>query len=147
MSTPADFRPTVDDMGAIMRARTASGGEELGTFTTETQPTAAEVETAIDRASGLVSPRLGSVRDDLIELARSIVALRAAMLVETSYFPEEAAPDQSAYAAYREQYHDALADYDAAVGEDVGDGNARIASVPQGFLAAWQAANPGVIPT
>lgn len=139
---PADFTPTLADLGAMMRARTRdASGVELGTFTADTRPTAAEATVAITRALGLVAPRLGTVPSSLYELAKGIVALRAAMLVETSYVPEETGPDTSAYAAYREQYRDALADYESAPRDAAADrASSRTASVPMGFLAAWERA-------
>lgn len=127
---PADYRPTLADLGGVMRARTRdSDGNELGTFTADTSPTDDEADGVITTALALVAARLGQVPDALGDLARSLVVLRAAMLVETSYVPEETSTDTSAYAAYREQYRDALADYDAATDRDVGEAQVRLASV------------------
>lgn len=127
---PADYKPSVDDLGAIMRARTRdSAGEELGTFTVDTRPTAAEAGIVIDLALELVAARLGTVPERLAGTATGIVTLRAAMLAETSYAPEQSGDEQTAYGAYREQYRDALADYDAAIDRDVGETRSGIASV------------------
>jgi hypothetical protein len=134
---PAAYRPTLADLGGIMRARTRNGsGDELGTFTEDTRPTAEEAEGLIDRALGLVSPRLGDVPESATNLAPSIVALRAAMFVETSYYPEETSGEGNAYASYREQYRDALADYDDAVGRNVGEAKTVVASVPVSTIVA-----------
>ena len=129
---PADYRPTVADLAAIMQARTydGNGDDQTGSFTADTRPTQEQAETVIGLALGFVSGRLGTVPDSLGEMATSIVALRAAMLVETSYFPNETGGEDSAYAAYRDQYRDALVDYDAAVDRNVGETqSARVASV------------------
>src|SRR3954447_5850829 len=136
----SDLRPALDELGAIMRARTRDQhGNELGTFTDETRPTADEVDLALDQALALVAPRLGQVSESLLGMARALVALRAAVLVETSYVPEEADTSEgSAYASYREQYRDALADYDATAGKDVGPTRTRVASVGMSFLALPQ---------
>jgi hypothetical protein len=128
----ADLRPTLADLASIMQSRVynGTGEDEVGTFTYETRPTAEQAETIIDRALGLVTGRVGSVPASLREMVRSIVALRAAMLVETSYFPNETGSEDSAYAAYRDQYRDALADYDEAVNRNVGEtGSSRVWSV------------------
>lgn len=113
---PSGYRPALADLGAIMRARTKDNDQvELGTFTADTRPTGVEADLMIDQASALVATRLGSVPRRLGDLARAIVALRAAMYVEVSYYPEDTDTDQSAYARYREQYNDAIAAYDAAL--------------------------------
>jgi hypothetical protein len=123
-------RPSLATMGSLMRARTKDfDGNELGTFTENTRPTDGQVQSAIDTALSLVGARLGNVPDRLEDLARSVVALRAAMIVETSYFPEETGAEDSAFASYRDQYREALTDYDAAIDRDVGDVQVKAASV------------------
>lgn len=130
-----DFKPNVAQVGAIMRARTVdSNGAELGTFTDDTRPTADDVSGVIDTAYDLVSARLGSVPDRLEALARAVVTLRAAMLLETGYFPEDSTPDGSAFASYRDQYRDALADFDSAARSDDGASATRVASVAMGTI-------------
>lgn len=120
--------PTVAEVGTLMRARTRdSMGNELGTFTTDTRPTATEVTEMIDSASELVEGRLGDVPERLEPIVTTIIALRAAMAIELSYFPEEVGDDQSAYARYREQFQDALADYQTSIESDRGvDASKRI---------------------
>jgi hypothetical protein len=152
---PADYRPTLADLGAIMSARTVDGdGNHLGTFSADTIPTDVQATAAIDRALGLVAPRLGAVPADadgmFAEMARSIVALRAAMFVETSYIAEETSPDSS-FASYRDQYRDALTDYDVAVERNVGEGttSTHVASVraQSALVAAERDPAPWVDPT
>lgn len=109
------YRPALSDLGAIMRARTRTDSSvELGTFTTDTRPTAIEADAMISQALDVVSTQLGNVPRRLAGLASALVALRAAMYVETSFYPEDTNSDQSAYQRYREMYDDALASYTTA---------------------------------
>lgn len=103
---PSDYRPTVDQVAAMLRARTTVGmSGEVGTFTDETRPTAAQVEALIDSASGEVSALVGETIPQVMWPAvRTLVARRAAMHVETSYFPEQVPTDRSPYGALRETY-------------------------------------------
>lgn len=135
MVDPADYRPTVADLGALLRSRTLDDeGNELGTFTAATRPTADQAEDFITRSLALVTPRLGVVPDRLADMAGAIVALRAGMMVERSLFTQEATPDQSAYQTLRDEYRDALADYDSALGEATPVTRAKAASVSQSYL-------------
>jgi hypothetical protein len=146
-----DYTPTADDLARIMRDRTYVDSVELGVFRDPdpandvegTNPTATQAEGVIQDALDLVAPRLGDVPTTLYGLARGVVRLRAAMLVESGLFSRDSdGPDTGAFASYRDQYRDALADYDEAKKAHAGPTAIRVASVPQGFLAAWRAANP-----
>lgn len=116
---PPPYRPSVDDVAAELRTRTRgpdtydSDGTE-GTFTDETRPTAVQVDELIDRALALLAPRLGTVPTSLHETAKAIVCLRAAMLVERSYFPEDVEEDRGVYTSIRDELSEALAAYDQA---------------------------------
>jgi hypothetical protein len=107
---PDPLRPSVDDVAALLRARTKdTEGREVGTFTDETRPTADQVETHIDAALGLVSVRLPLTVGDIYQSAvRSLVAYRAALRIEKSYFPEQIRSDRSPYQELREEYLDDL---------------------------------------
>lgn len=120
---PSGYRPTLAQLGAIMRARTKDDdGIEQGTFTANTRPTASEAEALIDQALDVLSTRLGAVPRRLVGLARSLTALETAVYVELSYFPEETTQDQSAYERYREQFDGVFASYQAALeGGAIGD--------------------------
>lgn len=122
MSVPApdpDPRlPTVDDVAAIIRARTQdSHDDEIGTFNDDTRPTGVEVEKLIDNAAGVVYSRLGDMSDemlvcptadDLQDQARYMVSMLAAMLVELSYFPEQIEANRSAFEHYKELWDDQM---------------------------------------
>lgn len=100
--------PTVDDIGALLRARTQDvNDEELGTFTTDTRPTDTEVERIIKQAASVVYGATGdlsgltcSSADDIKEGALYNVTLLACCLVELSYFPEQVRSDRSAFQGY-----------------------------------------------
>jgi hypothetical protein len=128
MSTPDPLRPAVEDVAALLRARTKDAeGREVGTFNDETRPTDVEVEIHIDAAIGLVSVRFPPTLDVRWQPAfRSLVAYRAALRVEKSYFPEQIRTDRSPYDELRQEYLDDLEALSAAVagsGEDAGYGN------------------------
>lgn len=107
----SDYRPTVDQIGALLRARTKVGMTEPGTFTDETRPTGDQVELLIDQAVADVAMRVGvTIPDELNNSGRHVVALRAAQLVELSFFPEqqEGAGGVSPYQTLRLSYEEAL---------------------------------------
>lgn len=114
--TPFDsivaFLPDPSDVGALLRSRTFdSSSAEVGTFTTQTRPTIGEVQTFINQAGNEVGARLGQeIEDDgLRAYARELVALRAAMAVELSYFPEQTSGEQSAFDNLEKLYETGIA--------------------------------------
>jgi hypothetical protein len=137
----SEFTPSVTDVGALARARTVDAqGRELGTFTPDTRPTASEVGTMISEAVNEASVVIGNTipdapgdptavgydKDALRKAALRIVALRAAALVELSYFPEQVARGASPYAQYQESFNQGLARLQNAIeaaegGEQPGD--------------------------
>jgi hypothetical protein len=106
-SLAGGLRPTIVDVAAKLRARTKTvGGDEIGTFNQNTRPTDDEVEAlineALDEVLGKIkTPTSGS---DYERRARGAVALYAAILVETSYFPEQVGSGKSAAATYEKLY-------------------------------------------
>lgn len=113
MSTPAPpARPTVEQVANLLRARTKdSSGNEVGTFDDDTRPTADQVEEHIDAAVALVGARLPAIENLSVELQAAVselVAYRAALRVEKSYFPEQVRSDRSAYDQLRQEYLDDL---------------------------------------
>ena len=101
---------TNQDVADLLRARTKdSNGTEQGKWTTDTRPTPAEVDNLITLAHGDVVAQTGAELDTrLAESARSMIALRAAMLVELSYWPEQVRSDRSAYPEYWRLYTDGM---------------------------------------
>jgi hypothetical protein len=104
------IRPSVAEVAQILRARTKTmEGREEGTFTEETRPNAEQVEEEIDTALALVAVRLPFSWSDIYSSAiRALVAYRAALRIEKSYFPEQVRSDRSAYEELRQEYLDDL---------------------------------------
>lgn len=120
----SDYTPDVDQVGALLRARTKdANGNEAGTFTDDTRPTEDGAASTIAIAVNQVATRIGKTIPDDEELraqASALVALRAALLIELTYFPEQIGSNQSPYTQLKALYDEelplmvqALADYDA----------------------------------
>jgi hypothetical protein len=88
-----DYTPSVEDVATYLRARTRGpDGNEIGTFTDATVPTDQQVTGAIDAAEPFVTGGLGTVQAGCANGARALWAIKAAEMVEISYFPEQLAP-------------------------------------------------------
>lgn len=121
MATVDELKPTVDDVALLMRTRTVSGvstglgadtgSAEVTTFTADTRPSADEVARIIDSAEGSVIGELPVVITDLPEeqndAVRNLVALYAAILLEASFFRENA--NDALIQLWRDLYADGLA--------------------------------------
>ena len=146
---PAAYLPTITEVGALVRTRTKDPtGNELGTFTSATRPTTPEVETLIDAASDEVTTEVGTVLpDSVVVFTRALIALRAAMLVELTYFPEQVAQGRSPYDQYERMFNARMkslckAVEDAAKGDtpgDIGEGIATDFAFPEneGGMVGW----------
>lgn len=141
-------RPAVADVAALIRARTKiAGGKEAGTFTNSTRPTSDQVdnliEFALDDVLGKVqAPEAGTVYEARV---RGAVALYAAVLVETSYFPEQVGGGgRSAAQTLKELYESRLkaliAEGEVGTPQGEGDGDAPADpywSFPADVFARW----------
>ena len=126
MSTPTapDLSCTIDDVAALIRARTKdSNGNEVGTFTVATRPTDLQCQEAIDHQVVLVHTRVGYVGEGCADLARGCVAIGAAAEIELSYFPEQARTDRSPYTYLIARYDAALQGLHDCVAGDLPDGS------------------------
>lgn len=105
----ASFVPTVDDVGALLRTRTKDTfGNELGTFTSTTRPTHDQVLVLIGQAYDYVTSRVDTdLPEESWRAARSAIALKAAMLVEMSYWPDQIPQNQSIYPMLRQEFEGA----------------------------------------
>ncbi|MFC9973547.1 hypothetical protein ACFVH6_21900 [Spirillospora sp. NPDC127200] len=95
------WAPSLVEVGARIPTRTrsqANPGDDsvLGTFTTETVPTAAQVQPIIDGAVASVRHAVGTVTAPLYELAKDAAAWRAAADVELAW-PERDADIREVY--------------------------------------------------
>jgi hypothetical protein len=102
----ASYTPTLREVAARIRARTRdSNGNELGTFTEETRPHADEAQMLISQAAEDVVTETGvDVPERAWSRVRNLIALRTAMLIELSFFPEQIERGQSAYNQLRDLY-------------------------------------------
>lgn len=111
MATPV---VEVAQVGALLRTRTKDAqGNELGTFTTATRPTADEVVLLIGQAledvtDGAPADTLPGVPDTCVTRVQRAAALRAAMLVELTYYPEQISAGRSPYEEFKALYAEAL---------------------------------------
>lgn len=125
-----DYTPSVADVGSILRARTKdTSGNEAGTFTADTRPTGLQVEGLIGQATAIVAAGLpDDLPDALASTARWLIAVRAAMLVELTYFPEQVNTDSSIYAELKELFGEGTATL-AAASHDNRPGQRRVFSL------------------
>jgi hypothetical protein len=103
---PVACTPTVDDVAALERTRTVDAvGGDIGAFTSTTHPTDVECQALIDQALDEVLARLPLHADPVWYPAiRRLVALRAAAMVETSYYREQSLMGGSSAAMWTDHY-------------------------------------------
>lgn len=147
MATDAHYpaKPTLDEVASMLRARTVDeNGNELGTFTDTTSPTATQAQQLLDSAYDLVRLRIGRIDDaeeETIEQAHTVVMLLAARLIETVYYPEQAAQNQSAATIYGEMYEEAVRDLANAIEDNRATTTTGfMSSIPLGGTAAIRGA-------
>lgn len=124
------FIPVVGDVAAYLRARTKTvGGQEAGTFNSatvsdkdETRPTAEQVTVEIANAMGDLLGIIGTAFDPKYnEMVRRVGALRAALLIELAYYPEQVATGRSPYIQLKELYDELLGNLYSALGIVTGE--------------------------
>lgn len=120
---PAFPTPTVDDVAALLRARTKDlDGREVGTFNANTRPTDTEAQRIIDMACAEVAGISGDVGARCEPLASSLATIRAAMWIEISHWPEQIPTGRSVYQALADQYTAGLADLRTCAEGNLPDG-------------------------
>jgi hypothetical protein len=129
--------PSLDDIGALLHARTTlEGGGEAGTFTSTTHPTGVQVQTLIDMAVPLVLIQLpATVPTGLYGTVRFAIAHKVAAMVERSYFTEQVAADPSQVEGFEQEYTTAMAALLVAA-QDNQPGGVRAYGVPIGTVVA-----------
>jgi hypothetical protein len=126
------WEATPDDVAALLPQRTKGEFGKDGEFTADGTPTKAQVERIIKQAASRIAGKLNVTEaDDIcsdgpIELANEVHALRAAMMVELTYFANQLRTDQSPYEKLKEEYQeglkDLLVDYEDQCGDSTGEG-------------------------
>lgn len=106
---PASYTPTVAQLASILRLRTYYQSQALGTFTDDTQPTAAQVADIIDLAATELYGTFGpDVPAALLGSALAVVKYYAAMQVEISFFADQIGTPRSPYAQLETLYENAF---------------------------------------
>lgn len=100
--------PSVSDVGSLLRARTKSvtGTVEYGTFNSDTRPTADQAASIITTAGQHILAKIDfwphpEIPVGLQPLARRVIAVCAASLIELSHWPEQVNSQRSAYQEYK----------------------------------------------
>lgn len=142
----SDWKPNVQEVASLLRARTKDGlGNEVGTFTANTRPNVDQVTMMIDLAANEVAVAVGAEIpdalgegtdvDNLRETATYVTILLAAMNVELSYFPEQIQSDRSPYNAYERQLARVMKLLVEAVAEAGGGGGGGSVSSPNPLVS------------
>lgn len=114
LSVTRAYRPLVREVAQWIRTRTVGtmSSTEHGTFTADTRPKYQEALAVIDQAMEKIEGKLGpTVPAELVGSAKNVVALRAAMEIELSFFGNQLRADRSPYNELKKLYDEALADY------------------------------------
>ncbi len=139
MAAPS-WAPTIAQVGAILNARTRQEGTGalLGTFTTETVPTATQVDSLIENACNDVLAEVGTIPTELEANAGSVAAWGTAMIVELSFYPSQVGDDNDIYAALEKQYNtrlmrlkEAAKDYNAVQTDGIGEASFADSGFPR----------------
>lgn len=141
------YTPTLNEVGVVAAARTKDQyGNETLTFTSNTRPTGEQVRNLIEVArDDVVSELDEDIPAEAADIVRAAVALRTAMLIETSYFPERIGPNTN-FSAIKDLYDDSLRRAQKAVvreaeDEAMGERSAAQVITGQDVLApAWDRA-------
>jgi hypothetical protein len=105
------YSPSVSDVAALVPSRPKTAFGRIETFTQDTQPTANQVTAVVDRATRRVHMRLGTaIPASLVEDVRNVIALRAAMLVELTYFGDQIKADRTPYTELKALHDEAFAE-------------------------------------
>lgn len=133
------IRPTVLEVANLMPDRTTlDGGGEAGTFTSATEPTATQVDALIDLVLDSVDPQVIADADaETQRRARAIIALNAAILVETSYFGNQSDANESRITVWERligRYSGTLTTGSAAAGGTAGPVHLKVGSVIDGVV-------------
>lgn len=118
--------PGLRDVATHIRNRTVERTTNVfkGTFTANTRPTDEEAWEAVEQANKDVFTVVGDLAKTGITLetqkaASSVIALRAAMLIERSYYAEQVGENKSPYPALERDYDKLIAQLEEAVAEDL----------------------------
>lgn len=133
----SDYIPSVQEVATLLRARTRdANGNYVGTFDSTTLPTDTDATGLIELASDDVGEAIGpDIDTEFWDAAKVLVIYLAAANIELSYYPEQAAANNSMYDKLMERYNaklEALSENIASEEESqIGDGD-YVSSAPSG---------------
>jgi hypothetical protein len=122
MAIDPQFKPTTAQVAVFVKNRTVVNNVYLGDFTTETAVTAAEVDSLIEQAGGLVlsacrwDPTLGTIPPDNYEAVKTLIAMLTAILIELTKYSEQVARGVSPYTYLKEVFDGMLSQKQAELG-------------------------------
>jgi len=105
------YAPTIAEVAATVPSRPKGQYGRVTTFDETTQPTGDQVQAIIDGCAAKLEGKFGAPPDALVASAKEVVKLRAAMLVELSFFGDQIRADRSPYGELKTLYEEAVADY------------------------------------
>ena len=137
------IRPGVDEIANLMPDRTTlAGGGEAGTFTASTRPTATQVDALIDLVLDTVEPLVPpDAAGEVLRSARSVVALNAAILIETGHFGEQTDVDDTRVGVWERLLERHLTILAQAAQDDL-PGGVRAYGVPISTVMTWPTGDP-----
>lgn len=140
----SDYTPTVAQVAAQAATRTRDQyGNVTGTFSASTTPTDTQVTNLIAVAVDKVSLRIGDdIPSGLFTDAAVVVATRAAMLIESTYYPEQMKTDRSPYEMLKAQFDEGLTELLNAIYSVQTGGNLNDPPTPNSPRYAFPAAQP-----
>lgn len=143
-----DWRPTLDEIGARLSARTitgaSSGGSRANTFNENTKPTGTQVDLLIDDAQAVVAAVVGVTMPAAVyELAKYAVICHVALGIERGYYPSKSDDADATYQNWVNSYMAAINALKDRVNQSDGGParGARIRSIqlrsPDGLNDPW----------
>ena len=143
-----DWRPTLDEIGARLSARTltgaSSGGTRANTFNDNTKPTGVQVDLLIDDAQAIVGGVVGvAIPEAVYELAKYAVICHVALGIERGYYPSKSDDADATYQNWVNSYMAAINALKDRVNQSDGGParGARIRSIqlrsPDGLNDPW----------
>lgn len=143
MIDPATIVATVDEIASYIRVRTRDvNGDEVGTFNTDTRPTADEATVKAQQASRYVSLKLGAplsawVTANLATIT-DLSAIYAAWMIETSFYDDGTTEEESLAESLEQQWTDTLSALVASIDNEA-PGSFQITSIKQVVDPAYTA--------
>lgn len=104
------WKPTAADVANMLWTRTVTPtGEHLGVFSNSTRPTATQAEALLNQAVLDVAMSIGNTIPSVcLAAAKNVATIRAAMLIEITYFPEQIGTERSPYDRLKALYDEQL---------------------------------------